>query len=62
MWCPTDMTLPSGKVTFELPKTGAKFNFHNSVGMAYEANHVRKCIKEGKLIKDEHPVSQEQIK
>ncbi|XP_064596842.1 trans-1,2-dihydrobenzene-1,2-diol dehydrogenase-like [Liolophura sinensis] len=49
MWCPTEMTLPSGKVTFELPKTSAKFNFHNSAGMVYEAVHVRKCIKEGKL-------------
>ncbi|XP_064596840.1 trans-1,2-dihydrobenzene-1,2-diol dehydrogenase-like [Liolophura sinensis] len=47
MWCPTEVTLPSETITFDLPKTDAKFTFPNSSGLSYEADHVRQCILKG---------------
>jgi len=47
-WCPTELeTVSKGKLTFELPKTERSFNYANSVGLLYEGDEVRKCLKEG---------------
>lgn len=34
-------------MTFDLPKTSATFNFINSAGLCYEAEHVGQCLKDG---------------
>jgi dihydrodiol dehydrogenase / D-xylose 1-dehydrogenase (NADP) len=47
-WCPTGLELPSGeKLDFPLLPTQKEFNYANSVGLAYEAEEVRRCLKEG---------------
>jgi len=48
-WCPTELVTPNGIETFDLPKTDRKFNYANSVGLSYEAEEVRKCLKQGLL-------------
>ena len=47
-WCPTDVNLPSGKVTHPLPDGPFEFRFINGAGMRYEAEMVRRCIEEGR--------------
>ncbi|EFA11514.1 trans-1,2-dihydrobenzene-1,2-diol dehydrogenase [Tribolium castaneum] len=47
-WCCTEFITPERTHRFELPKTDIHFNFHKSVGLSYEAQHVRECIKAGK--------------
>nr|KAG5702918.1 hypothetical protein BaRGS_034691 [Batillaria attramentaria] len=48
MHSPTQLTLPSGVVkTFPLPDTQQTFNFINSIGLVYEAQCVRDCLKQG---------------
>ena len=55
-WCPTTLhtstkTNPEEKVDeFPLP-SGAQFpwNFQNSAGLMYEADHVRECLQAGLL-------------
>lgn len=34
---------------FPLPENNGKFNYTNSPGLAYEADEVKRCIREGKL-------------
>lgn len=47
-WCPTTIiTDPAISFTSDLPVTSAKFNFKNSIGLVYEAEHVRDCIQKG---------------
>jgi dihydrodiol dehydrogenase / D-xylose 1-dehydrogenase (NADP) len=48
-WCPTKMLAPEKTYEFKLPTTSAKFNFHNSVGLLFEAEHARKCVKSGMI-------------
>ncbi|KAJ8922758.1 hypothetical protein NQ315_007793 [Exocentrus adspersus] len=49
MWCPTSFTV-NGKVkNFPLIENDGSFNYNNSAGLAYEAEEVWKCIKEGKI-------------
>lgn len=48
-WCPTSVELPTGTFQFRLPEAPQQqFNFVNSVGLQYEAEHVRTCIREGR--------------
>ncbi len=52
--CPTSLITPTETLHFPLPKAlpGAnKFNYPNSEGLSYEAQEVRKCIKNGTLQK-----------
>lgn len=49
MWCPTTIITPTGKYDFPLPETVAPCNFTNSSGLRYEAEEVRRCLKEGLL-------------
>lgn len=46
-WCPNKLILPNETKDFPLPASNMTFNFHNSVGLSYEAEEVRKCLKEG---------------
>ncbi|XP_023241947.1 trans-1,2-dihydrobenzene-1,2-diol dehydrogenase-like [Centruroides sculpturatus] len=48
MWCPTSIITPTGKYDFPLPDTVTPCNFTNSSGLRYEAEEVRRCLKEGK--------------
>lgn len=50
-WCPTCLTDIDGSAKeWELPKQKlGEFEFHNSCGLRYEAEEMRKCINEGLL-------------
>ena len=47
-WCPTVLETPSGRKEYPLPEPALPLNFVNSTGMRFEAEEVRKCLKEGK--------------
>ncbi|XP_043847178.1 trans-1,2-dihydrobenzene-1,2-diol dehydrogenase [Dromiciops gliroides] len=49
MWCPTELVWNGKHTKFPLPKVPdkEKFNFINSIGMVYEAQHVRQCLLQG---------------
>lgn len=47
MWCATSIETPTGTLDFPLPDTILPCNFENSSGLKYEADEVRKCLKEG---------------
>jgi len=46
-WCSTKLETPAGVQEFKLPEVPKKFNFGNSVGLAYQCNEVRRCIQSG---------------
>ncbi|XP_006898748.1 PREDICTED: trans-1,2-dihydrobenzene-1,2-diol dehydrogenase [Elephantulus edwardii] len=46
-WCPTKLVVKGELKEFPLPSITAKFNFTNGPGMAYEAKHVRECLRKG---------------
>ncbi|XP_060072787.1 trans-1,2-dihydrobenzene-1,2-diol dehydrogenase-like [Ylistrum balloti] len=48
-WCPEKAILPTGVITNEVPEGRHAYNFSNSGGMRYEADHARRAILEGKL-------------
>lgn len=45
----TCIEMPSGKVDSPLPRGPSRLNFVNSTGMRYEAEEVRRCLREGLL-------------
>ena len=47
VWCPENLTSPSGEFCDKLTPSDAKFNFLNSQGLKYEAAEVRNCLKKG---------------
>ncbi|XP_031619182.1 trans-1,2-dihydrobenzene-1,2-diol dehydrogenase-like isoform X3 [Contarinia nasturtii] len=48
-WSPTSIIDTDGtEKTWPLPNTEYEFNFQNTCGLRYEADEVRKCIREGK--------------
>ncbi|XP_068959470.1 trans-1,2-dihydrobenzene-1,2-diol dehydrogenase isoform X2 [Petaurus breviceps papuanus] len=49
MWCPTELVVNGKKTEFPLPKVAdaETFNYLNSIGMVYEAQHVRQCLLQG---------------
>jgi len=47
-WTATGFVAPSGTHEFALPESDRVFNFPRSVGLSYEAEHVRQCILQGK--------------
>ncbi|XP_055917385.1 trans-1,2-dihydrobenzene-1,2-diol dehydrogenase-like [Eupeodes corollae] len=58
-WCPTTLIDIDGKEkSWPLPKGKYKTNFLNSEGLRYEAEEVRKCIREGKLQSEHMPHSE----
>ncbi|KAL7012787.1 hypothetical protein ACKWTF_015048 [Chironomus riparius] len=56
-WCPTRVTdIDSAIIEFPLPKNRlGEFNFHNSVGLSYEAEAMRQLINAGKVESDAIP-------
>lgn len=46
-WCPTKLITHDKTFEYDLPKTASPTNYHNSAGLAFEAEHVRQCIKAG---------------
>lgn len=48
-WCPPSLTDVDGtEKQWPLPEAKHDFNFINSCGLRYEADEVRKCIRDGK--------------
>lgn len=47
MWSPTTLDVNGNVQSFPLIENNGSFNYHNSAGLAYEAEEARKCIKEG---------------
>ncbi|XP_016374040.1 trans-1,2-dihydrobenzene-1,2-diol dehydrogenase-like [Sinocyclocheilus rhinocerous] len=47
MHCPTVLELNGKKTEFPLPEPGLPLNFHNSTGLRYEAEEVRRCLLKG---------------
>ncbi|XP_071143929.1 trans-1,2-dihydrobenzene-1,2-diol dehydrogenase-like [Mytilus edulis] len=48
-YCPEEVTLPSGIFRNELPHGFCPFIWINASGLRYEADEVRRCIKNGLL-------------
>lgn len=46
---PTEMDVNGSNVTYELPMSDGKYFFNHSVGLAYEAQRVADCIREGRI-------------
>ena len=46
-WCPTMLETPDGPKEFPLPEPSLPLNYGNSTGLRYEAEEVRRCLKEG---------------
>lgn len=51
MWSPTELVVNGVSSKFPLPKVADSetFNFVNSIGLVYEAQHVRQCLLQGEL-------------
>jgi len=59
MWCATKITITLNEkqdevLEFPMPpaKEGSTFNFTNSIGLQFEARHVMKMLREGKIESD----------
>ncbi|XP_055302890.1 trans-1,2-dihydrobenzene-1,2-diol dehydrogenase-like [Sitodiplosis mosellana] len=48
-WCPTSIIVDGAEISWPLSKAKYQFNSTNSCGLRYEAEEVRKCIRDGKL-------------
>merc|ERR1719232_1318408 len=47
-WCSNKLQLSDGKIVeFPLPEGPHEFNFWNSAGLGFEAQHVRECLLKG---------------
>ncbi|XP_018320315.1 trans-1,2-dihydrobenzene-1,2-diol dehydrogenase [Agrilus planipennis] len=46
-WTPVKLETPNKTFEFDMPKSNAQFFFGNSIGLAFEAEEVRQCIKKG---------------
>nr|XP_020648328.1 trans-1,2-dihydrobenzene-1,2-diol dehydrogenase-like [Pogona vitticeps] len=46
-WCPTELVVNGQKEEFPLPSTSQKLNFGRTIGLSYEAEHVRQCLLQG---------------
>lgn len=47
-WCPLSLTAPDGsEKTWQLPQAKHPMNFHNSEGLSFEAEEVRRCLRAG---------------
>ena len=47
-WCADKLETSEKLWTFPLPESKTvPFNFHNSAGLGYEAQHVRECLQQG---------------
>ena len=46
-WCSQKIDTPLGSFDYPYPEAKYPFNFHNSAGLRYEAQHVRECLQKG---------------
>jgi len=46
-WCPTSMVVNGQVKSWDLPGRQDDFHFTNSAGLSFEAQEVRRCLKEG---------------
>ncbi|XP_056652752.1 trans-1,2-dihydrobenzene-1,2-diol dehydrogenase [Monodelphis domestica] len=49
MWCPTELLVNGERAEFPLPAVAntETFNYPKSIGLVYEAQHVRQCLLQG---------------
>lgn len=57
-WAPTKLILNGEEKQFPLPSAGGTYNFHNSAGLAYEADVVRENIRAGRTESAEMPLDE----
>jgi dihydrodiol dehydrogenase / D-xylose 1-dehydrogenase (NADP) len=46
-WCSQKIDTPEGSFDYPYPEAKFPFNFTNSAGLQYEAQHVRECLQKG---------------
>uniref|UniRef100_A0ABM5EI15 Trans-1,2-dihydrobenzene-1,2-diol dehydrogenase n=1 Tax=Pogona vitticeps TaxID=103695 RepID=A0ABM5EI15_9SAUR len=46
-WCPTELVVNGQRESFPLPPSPMPVHFSNSIGLRYEAEHVRQCLLQG---------------
>ncbi|XP_073706768.1 trans-1,2-dihydrobenzene-1,2-diol dehydrogenase-like [Garra rufa] len=61
MHCPTILELNGNKTEFPLPEPGLPLNFHNSTGLRYEAEEVRRCLLNGLKESIKMPLSDSEL-
>ena len=56
-WCSQVLSTPKKLYNFSLPVSKHRMNFEHSEALAYEAHHVRECLKKGLKDSDKFPMS-----
>ena len=46
-WCSSKLDTPEGTLEYPLPEAKIPFNYTNSAGLRYEAQHLRECLQKG---------------
>ncbi|XP_072832786.2 trans-1,2-dihydrobenzene-1,2-diol dehydrogenase [Pogona vitticeps] len=46
-WCPIELVVNGQRESFPLPPSPMPVHFSNSIGLRYEAEHVRQCLLQG---------------
>ncbi len=46
-WSSQKITTPDNEFSYPYPEAKQPFNFTNSIGLRYEAQHVRECLEKG---------------
>ncbi len=46
-WSSQKIITPENEFYFPYPEAKQPFNFNNSIGLRYEAQHVRECLEKG---------------
>uniref|UniRef100_A0A5F9C5F0 Dihydrodiol dehydrogenase n=1 Tax=Oryctolagus cuniculus TaxID=9986 RepID=A0A5F9C5F0_RABIT len=61
-WCPTELVVNKERKEFPLaPEENKKFNYRNGMGMSYEAQHVRDCLRKGLKESPVIPLAESQL-
>ncbi|XP_062032491.1 trans-1,2-dihydrobenzene-1,2-diol dehydrogenase [Lepus europaeus] len=61
-WCPTELVVNEERKEFPLPpEENKKFNYRNGMGMSYEAQHVRDCLRKGLKESPVIPLAESQL-
>lgn len=50
-WCPDKLVTSNGVLEFPFPETSQSFLHKNSVGLSYEGEEARRCIKAGQFVR-----------
>ena len=46
-WCSQRLETPQGPFDYQYPTAKIPFNYTNSSGLRFEAQHVRECLQKG---------------